>query len=95
MVFNYGMAIMNQRTTFALDRDTRVRLKRLSERWRVSQAEVVRRAVAQAEKNDIETRVDPVEQLESLHARGGGILREQAAAYLRQVRDDRETWRGR
>lgn len=59
----------------------------------MSQAEVVRRVVAQAERTEIETRVDPVEQLKSLHARGGGLLREHAAEYLRQVRDDREAWR--
>jgi len=40
---------MTHRTTFALDEATAQRLKRLAIRWNVSQAEVVRRSVEQAE----------------------------------------------
>jgi predicted transcriptional regulator len=50
MVCIYGMPTMTHRTTFALDEATAQRLKRLSSRWNVSQAEVVRRSVEQAEK---------------------------------------------
>ena len=49
MVCNDGMAVMTHRTTFTLDAATIRRLKRLASRWNVSQAEVIRRAVAQAE----------------------------------------------
>ena len=44
-----GMPAMTHRTTFALDEATARRLKRLAARWQVSQAEVVRRSVEQAE----------------------------------------------
>lgn len=63
------MAIMTHRTTFALDVTTAQRLKRLARRWNVSQAEVVRRAVDQAEKepsssqNEIEHRLEAARQL--------------------------------
>jgi predicted transcriptional regulator len=53
------MAVMTHRTTFSLDAETMRRLKRLAARWQVSQAEVVRRAVAEAE-----TRPDPQSILE-------------------------------
>ena len=51
MVCNNGMATMIHRTTFALDSDTVRRLKKLASRWQVSQAEVVRRALSQAESH--------------------------------------------
>lgn len=85
---------MTQRTTFALDRDTVQRLKRLSERWSVSQAEVVRRSVAQAELGPTTAPPDPTALLKSLHERGRGLVREKAESYLAQVRADRAKWRG-
>ena len=42
---------MTHGTTFALDEATALRLKRLASRWNVSQAEVVRRAVAQSDQS--------------------------------------------
>ena len=85
------MAVMTHRTTFALDADTAARIKRLAECWRVSQAEVVRRAVASAEE---QLRPDPAARLRDLHATGQGLDLLKADAYLAQVHRDREHWRG-
>ena len=69
MVCSDGMAIMTHRTTFALDAITAQRLKRLAARWKVSQAEVVRRSVEQAEKQataqpeDVGRRIEIARQL--------------------------------
>lgn len=88
------MPLMTHRTTFALDKKTASRLKRLAARWRVSQAEVVRRSVEQAEKLADTARPDPIALLRELHARGGGLNPAQAEAYLASVQDDRRRWRG-
>lgn len=45
------MGKMNVRATYALDQETAQRIKRLARRWGVSQAEVIRRSVAQAAAN--------------------------------------------
>ena len=86
---------MTHRTTFALDEPTAVRLKRLAARWQVSQAEVVRRAVAQAEAQPADSEPDPVALLRELHASGKGLDRKTADAYLAEVRRARNEWRGR
>jgi len=88
------MATMTHRTTFALDEPTATRLKRLSSKWQVSQAEVVRRSLEQAERADAATTPDPVALLGRLHAEGGGLAAEAAANYLTEVREDRKQWRG-
>jgi len=89
-----GMQAMTHRTTFALDRDTAQRLARLASRWNVSKAEVVRRAVAQAESS-AGPAPDPVGMLQQLHAAGDGLDREAATRYIEEVRQARGTWRGR
>ena len=88
-----GMKEMTHRTTFALDTATARRLKQLAATWQVSQAEVVRRAVAMAEEAHHGSQ-DPASLLRALHASGKGLAREQAEAYLAQVREDRRSWRG-
>jgi hypothetical protein len=60
------MKSMTHRTTFALDQETAKRLKRLAV-WQVSQAEVVRRAVALAEQADASEQ-DPSARLREIHA---------------------------
>ena len=85
---------MSHRTTFALDEATARRLRKLAALWKVSQAEVVRRAVAQAEADAKQSRPDPVAMLRALHAKGGGLDGKQADAYLAEVRADRKKWRG-
>jgi len=84
---------MTHRTTFALDKVTAQRLKRLAARWRVSQAEVVRRAVAQAEVGETAGKPDPVALLRAYHAKGG-LDPAKAEAYLAEVYEDRKRWRG-
>jgi predicted transcriptional regulator len=90
-----GMSLTSYRTTFALDAKTAMRLKKLAKLWRVSQAEVVRRAIAQAEKESVSLEPDPIAQLKELHAKGGGLDRKTAESYLAQVRQDRKQWRGK
>ena len=89
-----GMQTMTHRTTFALDRATAVRLKRLAALWHVSQAEVVRRSLEQAEKLVESQKPDPVAMLRRLHEKGGGLDRKKADAYLAEVHEDRKHWRG-
>jgi len=87
------MSIMNHRTTFALDGATAARLKRLAGLWRVSQAEVVRRAVAQADAQSVTVAPDPVRMLRELHAGGDGLDAGCARAYLGEVTKERRKWR--
>lgn len=87
----YGMAIMTHRTTFALDERTTRSIKSLAKLWKVSQAEVVRRAVSLAEKPA--AKPDPVTLLQQLHASGDGLVSETAKKYLAEVREDRKKWR--
>ena len=93
MVQHNGMATMTYRTTFAFDAATMRRLKNLAARWRVSQAEVVRRALTQAEHIPSTARPDPVTMLKELHAAGQGLSRKKAEAWLAEVRSDRKRWR--
>ncbi|MGH8564629.1 MAG: hypothetical protein ACREXW_11305 [Gammaproteobacteria bacterium] len=53
---------MTERTTLTFDKETRQRLQTLAARWQVSQAEVVRRAVARAEEAE-RMSSDPVAEL--------------------------------
>ena len=85
---------MTHRTTFALDKTTAQRLKRLAARWQVSQAEVVRRSVEQAEKQTEKEKPDPVAMLRELFASGGGLDPEKANSYIAEVYEDRKHWRG-
>lgn len=86
-----GMAIMTHRTTFALDEATVVRIRRLAAQWKVSQAEVIRRVVADTEAT---VQPDPRAMLEALHSAGGGLSAAEAAGFLTAVREDRKSWRG-
>ncbi len=95
MVCSDGMAAMKYRTTFALDDKTIRRLKLLALRWRVSQAEVVRRAVAQAEAQPEPQISDPVTMLRHLQESGEGLDPKRAESYLAQVYADRKRWRGK
>lgn len=90
---NYGMQQMTHRTTFALDEETAKRIKRLAARWNVSQAEVVRRSVAQVESAEFSRKADPAALLQALHDSGEGLAEEAASSYLADVREDRKFWR--
>jgi hypothetical protein len=87
------MATMIHRTTFALDEVTTTRIQSLASLWRVSQAEVVRRAVALADAPS--TTPDPLALLEEIHRTGQGLKEEEATAYLAEVRADRKQWRAK
>jgi hypothetical protein len=91
MLSHDGMRTMIHRTTFALDEVTALRLKRLATHWKVSQAEVVRRSVEQAEQHlttspsDIERRLETARQLRaSLKERKVDV-----AAWIATARDSR------
>lgn len=94
MVCSDGVPTMTHRTTFALDEATAQRLKRLAARWDVSQAEVVRRSVAQAENLKQDENLDPAATLRALFASGGGLDAEKADSYIAEVYEDRKHWRG-
>lgn len=86
------MQTMTHRTTFALDETTAHRLKRLAARWQVSQAEVVRRSVEQAEKAAAPEKPDPIAMLRAYHAKGG-LDPARAEKWLAEIREDRKRWR--
>jgi predicted DNA-binding protein len=85
------MPTMTHRTTFALDAATAQRLKRLAARWNVSQAEVVRRSVEQAETeaarspNEIQHRLETARQLRA-RLQGRQV---DASAWIKTARDSR------
>ena len=85
------MSYAKQRTSFALDADTINRLHALSVRWRVSQAEVVRRAVRIAAEGDRDDAESLTRRLED-YWHGGGICAEDAERYLAQAAADRAEW---
>ena len=94
MVCHDGMAVMTHRTTFALDAETIRRLKRLAGRWQVSQAEVVRRAVAEAEARPEPETADPIAMRQQMQE-SDPLDPRKAELYLAQVYKDRKRWRGR
>jgi len=82
---------MTERCTFALDEPTTARIRRLAALWKVSQAEVIRRAVSLAECP--QSMSDPAEQLKKLLASGEGLKAATAETYMTKVRSDRKHWR--
>jgi len=84
------------RTSMALDAWTIQALKELSEKWNISKAEVLRRAVRQLkEKAEAEEQIiSPLEALEWLQ-NGGGLVAEDAEAFRTEVianREARKAW---
>ena len=84
---------MTHRTTFALDDLAIQRLKLLSARWQISQAEVIRRALERLEADPAPEAPTPAEELARYHLQGG-LDSEVAESYLATVAEDRKTWRG-
>jgi hypothetical protein len=80
-----------QRTSFALDGETIRVLQELAERWRVSQAEVVRRAVRAAAEADRSDSVGLTDRL-ARYRDAGRMTAEAAEAYLGQLAGDRAGW---
>jgi predicted transcriptional regulator len=89
-----GMPTMTHRTTFALDDASTQRLKRLASRWQISQAEVVRRSLEQAEKSIEAEKPDPIGMLRRLHENGGGIDPARAEKWIAEISENRKHWRG-
>ncbi len=85
------MSITKTRTSFALDNDTADRLRRLSRRWNVSQAEVVRRAVKIAEDQADAEGLSVAERLEAYRAEQR-VDPHEADRYLERVSRDRAEW---
>lgn len=84
------------RTSMALDTWTVQALRYLSEKWSISKAEVIRRAVRQLkEKAEAEEQtVDPLQALEWLQ-NGGGLVAEDAEKFRADVvaeRQERKYW---
>jgi hypothetical protein len=90
------MATMIHRTTFALDSNTIRRLKTLAVHWKVSQAEALRRALAETESRirSESVKPNPAAMLRDLFASGQGLDPEKAGAYIAEVYEDRKHWRG-
>jgi len=91
MPHTYGMAIMEHRTSFALDEITIRRLRKLAGLWQVSQAEVVRRAIEKAEAEATTETDTALKRLRSYHDQGG-LDAGKASAYLDEVAENRADW---
>ena len=85
------MASAKYRTSFALDEETIRTLQNLAARWRVSQAEVVRRAVRYAAAEE-QTDADRLQQRLAEYREAGKITPEDADRYLGQVAAERAGW---
>jgi hypothetical protein len=83
------MASMTHRTTFSLDDQAIHRLQTLSKRWKVSQAEVVRRALEVADR--LPEGDNPLVALRRYHEQGG-LSAERANEYLREWAESRNEW---
>ena len=91
MPHTYGMAVMEYRTTFALDEPTIRKMKKLAGKWRVSQAEVVRRAIEQAEARDVEGTAARIGRLRDYQLHGS-LSADRADSYLEEVAEYRADW---
>ncbi|MBN8458668.1 MAG: hypothetical protein J0M04_12600 [Verrucomicrobia bacterium] len=86
-----GRTYQMTRTSMALDGWTIGTLKKLSEKWQISKAEVIRRAVRQlSELAEQEDRAPtPLEALDWLQ-NGGGLMAEDAARFRAEITANRE-----
>ncbi len=91
MVYHDGMALMNKRTTFALDEETVKRLQKMARLLHISQAEVVRKAVEEAEITFNQQKQKKLLILEQ-YLRTKGLKPETADAYLKEVAENRLEW---
>ena len=82
---------MDHRTSFALDEATILRLRKLAEIWKVSQAEVVRRAIEKADAELEGKTASRIERLRNYHSQGG-MASDVADAYLVKMAEDRTEW---
>lgn len=80
------MAKMNIRATYALDEQTDARIRELAVRWKVSQAEVIRRSVRQSAEAEQPQPPTPAEVVARYRR---GALPRSAAASKRWAEDSR------
>jgi hypothetical protein len=94
VVTYYHMSYALIRTSMALDHGTLLALKELAQRWQVSKAEVMRRAVKRAkEEAERETALPkPLDALNWLHG-GGGLTVDEAESFREEVRAERQAKR--
>lgn len=91
MVHIYGMAVMSRRTTFSLDEETIIRLKKLATLWHISQAEVVRKAIKKAE-SDLNTKTgEKLDQLRQYHKYNDMSI-DSVDEYLHELVEYRSSW---
>jgi len=88
---SYHMSYALIRTSMSLDSWTIQAMKDLSEKWGISKAEVVRRAVRQLKQQveHEEAAPSPLEALDWLQ-KGGGMVAEEAAVFRAEVKAERE-----
>ncbi len=91
MVYRYGMAKMNRRTTFALDEETVQRLRKLAVLWHVSQAEVVRKSIEMADGKIKSETDEKLNRLKGYHKRESMRI-EASNTYLDEVAENRSDW---
>jgi len=91
MVHIYGMAVMSRRTTFSLDEETIIRLKKLATIWHTSQADVVRKAIEKAESELNAKTEEKLDRLRLYH-KSKELSREIADEYLSEVAENRSSW---
>jgi hypothetical protein len=82
---------MDRRTSFALDEATILKLRKLADIWKVSQAEVVRRAIERADTEAEAEITSRIERLQAYHSQGG-LAADVAEAYLGEVAESRADW---
>ena len=86
---------MIHRTTFSLDSQTVETIKKLSALWKVPQAEVVRRSIAQS-ASDLADKKEIIKQLQDYWRENSSTPAyntRQLEDYLLQVAEDRKSWR--
>ncbi len=91
MVHIYGMAVMSRRTTFSLDEETIIRLKKLATIWHTSQAEVVRKAIKKAESDMNDKTGEKLDRLRQYH-KSNKMNIKIADTYLRDLAESRSSW---
>ncbi|MBN8726449.1 MAG: hypothetical protein J0H15_01930 [Xanthomonadales bacterium] len=79
---------MSHRSTYALDAETAQTIKRLAREWQVSQAEVIRRSVRNAESQSIAVPT-PAEVIERYRSRPLPRSREDTQRIVDELRSQR------
>ena len=84
---------MLRKITLRLDTETIRRLKRLADRWKLTESEVVSLSLERAETKRPARPSDPVGMLHEFHS-AGGIDPARASEWIAELHQDRRHWRG-